>query len=250
MALHYGIWHENTRSLSEALHNTNQTLSDLGSISHGDFVLDAGCGVGGSSIFLAKEKGCRVKGITLSNKQVQTAKQNVEKSQLQSSVEILKMDYTKTTFADNSFDVVWACESISSLASKPLFAKEAFRVLKPKGRLVIADFYRTSEDANDLLTTWSESWAMAELVTIKNMQSTLEDNKLVVTEVRDYTDKILKTSKRLYQASLLGKYPSLLYNLLFGASHYAKNHYKSGFHQFHALQKGLWKYHVLLAEKR
>jgi len=250
MSLHYGIWFENTSSLSEALKNTNSTLSDLVNIKPGDVVLDAGCGVGGSCIFLANKKDAYVKGITLSDRQVVTANQNVAMLNLESRIEIFKMDYTNTTFDDNSFDVVWACESLSSLDNKTLFVKEAFRILKPNGKLIIADLFRSSDEPSYLLEKLSKSWAMARLSTLEDLEDILRKSGFDVSTKRDYSKEIYKTSKRIYRASLLGKFPSLVYNLLFGASEYARNHYKSGIYQFKALQQGLWKYQVLLALKK
>lgn len=56
-ALHYGIWHDDTKTLQEALINTNEILCDMAHISEHDVVLDAGCGVGGSALWLAKHTG-------------------------------------------------------------------------------------------------------------------------------------------------------------------------------------------------
>src|SRR3954464_9192378 len=75
MGLHYGIWDEKAKNLTDAILNTNHRLLTLGEIKPSDLVLDAGCGIGGSSIYLAKNIGCNVKGITLSKKQVNTATQ-------------------------------------------------------------------------------------------------------------------------------------------------------------------------------
>ena len=58
MGLHYGIWDYTTKTLAEAIINTNRQLAFLGKVSATDKVLDAGCGVGGSAIFLAKYFGC------------------------------------------------------------------------------------------------------------------------------------------------------------------------------------------------
>jgi ubiquinone/menaquinone biosynthesis C-methylase UbiE len=51
------------------------------------------------------------------------------------------MDYTQTNFADESFDVVWACESMSSASDKKAFIAEAYRLLKKGGRLIVIDFF-------------------------------------------------------------------------------------------------------------
>lgn len=54
----------------------------------------------------------------------------------------------------------------------------------------------------------------------------------------------------MYYASLVGALPSELYNITHPkVSHFSKNHYKCGYYQYKALQKNLWKYYVILAEK-
>lgn len=60
--IHYGFWDEETNSHTEALINTNKTVADTGKIKYGDKVLDAGCGVGGTSIWIAKNRGAHVTG--------------------------------------------------------------------------------------------------------------------------------------------------------------------------------------------
>src|SRR5262245_23183964 len=69
-SLHYGYWDEQTKNFHEALLQINQILADAAEIKPGDIILDAGCGVGGSSVWLAKEKNCKVIGISLNQKQI------------------------------------------------------------------------------------------------------------------------------------------------------------------------------------
>ncbi len=76
LALHYGIWHEDTRTFLESLKNTNKHLAELARIRTGQVVLDAGCGVGGSAIYLAQNNQAIVTGISLSDLQIETAKNN------------------------------------------------------------------------------------------------------------------------------------------------------------------------------
>ena len=73
LALHYGFWESGVTSLRQALVKENEVLAQLAGIQLGDAILDAGCGVGGSSIYLAKTIGCSVTGITLSDQQVAEA---------------------------------------------------------------------------------------------------------------------------------------------------------------------------------
>ncbi len=48
-------------------------------------------------------------------------------------------DYTQTSFADETFDHIWALESICCALKKTDFIKEAYRILKKGGGFAIAD---------------------------------------------------------------------------------------------------------------
>jgi MPBQ/MSBQ methyltransferase len=48
------------------------------------------------------------------------------------------MDALKMDFPDNTFDIVWACESGEHMPDKKRYVEEMARVLKPGGRIVIA----------------------------------------------------------------------------------------------------------------
>src|SRR5215813_12507551 len=70
LAVHFGYTDSTTRSHTDALKNMNRVLADRVRIQPGERVLDAGCGVGGSSLWLARERGAEVVGITLAPSQV------------------------------------------------------------------------------------------------------------------------------------------------------------------------------------
>lgn len=248
MSLHYGLWFQDTKSFSEALKNTNKTLAELANIGSDQHVLDAGCGVAGSSIFLVNNFKVKVTGITLSDKQIQRGRQNVASSELGDSINLIKMDYTATEFKDNSFDVVWACESSSSCENKEAFTSEMLRVLKPGGRLVLSDFFRNEgiDQDNELVTKWCSSWAMASLPTRAELINTFEQQGFQSLKSLDLTREVFPTVKRLYRGFILGSIPSIIYNLLFGASKYSRGHYLSGKYQYEAYKKGLWSYHAMV----
>ena len=138
-ALHYGIWDDTTKNLQEALINTNRILADIADVQVNAKVLDAGCGVGGSAIWLAKNRGAQVVGITLSEKQHKSAELNALRAGLQSKTSFLIRDFLQTGFPDNSFDIVWAIESVCHARNKSDFLREANRILRKGGKLVVAD---------------------------------------------------------------------------------------------------------------
>ncbi len=145
LALHYGFSDETTRSHSDALLNENRFLARIAEIKQSDYILDAGCGVGGSSLWLAENYGARVMGIAISPSQIREAKSNAERKRLAHLAESLEMDFHRMTFPDSTFDVVWMIESSSASPDKSRLLAEAFRILKPGGRLVVADGFQKRE---------------------------------------------------------------------------------------------------------
>jgi len=253
LSVHYGMWDENTRNLAEALVNTNRILTELAGINSGERILDAGCGVGGSAFFLAREKKARVSGITLSEKQIEYARQKNEELGFTSLVDFKLEDYTNTSFKSSTFDLIWAIESLTSAPDKKRFATEAFRILKPNGKLIIADYFKNSkaiEDKENMLTKWQNCWSLAEIQKEKPYIALFEQEKFKLIKNQDVTKNIYPTAKIMYRSYLLGAFPSMIYNTFHNTSRFAKTHYLSGKYQYKALRKKLWNYRLLLFEKQ
>ncbi len=252
LAVHYGIWDNNTSNFQESLANTNKVLMDIAGIEKEVKILDAGCGVGGSAFYLAKKRKAIVTGITLSEKQFAYATQKCKELKLEDQVSFKIEDYTKTNFDDNSFDVVWAIESITSAPDKELFAKEAIRLLKPEGKLIIADYFKANDNQHDpdnLLNSWKDLWSMSGFITMVKYKDIFTKAGFTVKDERDVTKEITPTARRMYLSYLLGCPFALAYNAFHNVSRFAKTHYKSGKYQYKALKKGLWNYNIVLFEK-
>src|SRR6185503_19091713 len=160
LAIHYGYWDEKVKSFPQSLLRMNEVMTEAANIRSSDKVLDAGCGIGGSSIFLAERMGCNVTGISISERQIQHARKLVREKKIEAKAEFEVMSYDDTSFPDASFDVVWGCESICYADDKEQFIKEAFRLLKRGGRLVVADGFVTDFKNNDdpTIRNWLDGW--------------------------------------------------------------------------------------------
>jgi len=250
LGLHYGIWSEGIKNLKEAVLNTNKLLAELGEIKSTDVVLDAGCGVGGSAIYLAKKIGCKVTGITLSEKQAATATAFAEKHGVNQLVTFKAMNYILTTFEDNTFDVVWAIESMQTAINKSDFLKEAKRVLKPGGKILIADCFKSYDypfDKNKLMRLMFNGWAVTDVLSCKEFEQKANKEIFSVRINQDVTKEVAVSVRKFFIAALFGMGGTFLYNVFIKkASYFSRNHYKTGLAQFFAYHKKLWTYNLLV----
>ena len=97
-------------------------------------VLDAGCGIGGASRYLAHTHGCRVNAIDLTQSYVETARDLTALCRLDDKITYRVGDVADLPFADQSFDVVWCQAVTTNVKEKQRVFAEAFRVLMPGGR--------------------------------------------------------------------------------------------------------------------
>lgn len=154
-------------------------------------VLDVGCGFGGTSRYLAKALGpdAQVTGITLSPQQVKRGTE-LAKEQGVPNANFMVKDALKMDFPDNSFDIVWACESGEHMPDKKAYIDQMMRVLKPGGKFVMACWCQREEadrpfddkDQRDL-TYLYEEWTHPYFVSIQEF-SKLVDNTGVMSNVK------------------------------------------------------------------
>jgi tocopherol O-methyltransferase len=101
-------------------------------------ILDVGCGIGGSSLYLADRFSAKVTGITLSPLQAARAAARAELASLSDRTHFQVADAQNMPFPDHSFDLVWSLESGEHMPDKQQFLQECYRVLKPGGKLLFA----------------------------------------------------------------------------------------------------------------
>lgn len=252
-SLHYGFWDDSTRNFHDALLNINKVLAETASIKNGEKVLDAGCGVGGSSVWLAKEKNCKVVGISLNENQVKKANAFAKVSGVNDEVCFEQNDYTKTNFPDASFDIVWAIESVCYADNKSEFINEAFRLLKKGGRLIMADFFKRNdlnEKDNTVVKRWANGWAINDFATQEKFHQQLIEAEFKNIEFIDISEAIMPSAKRLYRSYFVGFPAAKLYQLFNKkATSLGRNNVDTAYLQYRTLKRGLWKYLIVKAEK-
>ncbi|KAL8848581.1 MAG: hypothetical protein Q9221_006414 [Calogaya cf. arnoldii] len=158
--IHHGYFLLPTDTKELAQRQLIDLLLQRSKLVKGSSVLDVGCGIGGTSRYLASTHDCHVTGITISGKQVEMATNLTAKASnntsspiaagetitlAQGTVSFLELDAEKmgAYFTNqNNFDCIWISEALSHLPDKALFFSNAFKLLKPGGKLVVADWFR------------------------------------------------------------------------------------------------------------
>jgi tocopherol O-methyltransferase len=205
--LHYGYYDTTHTTAEDACVNMNIQMAHAAKIKKGMRVLDAGCGVGGSSVWLAKNIGAHVVGITLSSKQLEQAKKLSKQFGVEDKTEFYIRDYTDTKFPKESFDIVWGLESICYAPDKKVFLKEAKRLLKPGGTVVVADGFmlRDPQDAQEekLVHDLWRGWALDNMASLLGFKKDLEKTGFSKIHMKDISANVRPFSEWLYKRGRL-----------------------------------------------
>jgi tocopherol O-methyltransferase len=219
-ALHFGIYDKEHTTQASALLNANRILAETVHIKASDLVLDAGCGVGGSSVWLAKNLGCNVVGINITPLHIKIAKKLAVKKGVSEKTTFLEADYMNSGLPDSNFDVVWAHDAICHAPDKEKFIKESFRVLKPGGRIIICDGYLT-KPADELkkelpeedyikLQQFEDGFGYLRMVPIQDFSGLMKKTGYVNIVFNDKTDAVMPNFEKIYYRSRIF-YPILLF---------------------------------------
>ncbi len=144
----------NRRQTQINLINELLTRSAIDPANQPQTILDVGCGIGGSSLYLAEKFGAKVTGITLSPVQANRATERARSAGLADKTDFQVANALELPFADNSFDLVWSLESGEHMPDKTKFLQECYRVLKPGGKLILATWCHRPVSATNPLSAY------------------------------------------------------------------------------------------------
>ncbi|MGB3616396.1 MAG: methyltransferase domain-containing protein [Elainellaceae cyanobacterium] len=133
---YYGLDGQQKKHRYQAQIDLIEALLDWGTVAQAQQILDVGCGIGGSALYLAQKFDATATGITLSPVQASRARERAASMGLTARFEV--GDALAMPFPDESFDLVWSLESGEHMPDKAQFVAECYRVLKPGGRFLMA----------------------------------------------------------------------------------------------------------------
>eukprot|EP00667_Euglena_gracilis_P007034 EG_transcript_7105 len=245
------------REFIEAKINFVNQMFDWSGAKEPRSILDVGCGIGGTSRQLAERfPAAQVTGITLSPKQVERGTELVKERGIK-NCDLRVMDALKMDFPDNSFDLVWGCESGEHMPDKKKYVEEMVRVLKPGGTLVIATWCQREETPQKPFTQkekdklqflydeWAHPYFISKEEYVRIMNGTGQLQSVVTEDWNEYTIDSWRHSIWVGVRDPMGlfcKGPAVLYKCLRDAITLERMH--------RAFASGLMEYGMLKAQKK
>jgi tocopherol O-methyltransferase len=194
--IHHGLW-EADESPDQAQLQLTERLCAEAAIAPGSRVLDVGCGMGGSSLYLAREKACRIRGLTLSRVQWLWATLAAWRERQGRNVRFRCCDVEQVDLPPGSFEVVWSIECTEHLFDKAAFFRRAADWLVPGGRVAICAWLGGPEPHSvqvaEQIRAVCEGFLCPSLGTRAEYLAWMEEAGLEPVACHDWTGKIAQT---------------------------------------------------------
>jgi SAM-dependent methyltransferase len=184
-AIHRELWGPGVTNRGEAVHHAHALV--LGELGLDDRrVLDLGCGVGTAAFYLADRMPVEVVGVSISPAQIRNAEGHASRGGPRpGSVRFEVADFTRLPDDFVDIDLAFAIESFVHADPAAAFFREAARVLRPGGALVVIDDFRTGDPADPRLADFRAGWHAPSVVSVEEAAALAADAGLDLVGSRD-----------------------------------------------------------------
>jgi sarcosine/dimethylglycine N-methyltransferase len=167
--------------------DANDALAEHAGIGKGTRVVDFCAGLGGPSRYLAHRYGADVTGIELTPARVKGAEELTRRVGLQNNVRVIEGDVMQVPLPDTSVDVVISQEALLHVPDKERALAEAYRILKPGGRIAFTDWVAHHPLSGvDKKLMW-QGMAVADLYSLQSYADLIRGAGFTVNSVEDLT---------------------------------------------------------------
>jgi len=189
--IHHGLFLRGDEAPEAAQIAMLEHCVTLAGVCSGMRVLDVGCGHGGTAAFLASHYQCRVRGLTLSQKQARLADENAARAGVTALTEFEIADADRYPFPARTFDLVWTMESSEHFTDKALYFVHAASCLVEGGRLLLAAW--TGSMTSPRVRAVAEAFLCPELLTAQQFADLIAAAGLRVLVQEDLTARVIRT---------------------------------------------------------
>lgn len=195
-----------------------ESFLDRLDLASSDNVLDVGCGLGGSSRFVAEHYGSKVTGIDLTAEYIETGRALCSWVGLQERVILDQGDAIATPYADNAFDKAYLMHVGMNIPDKQRLANELHRVLVPGGVLGIYDIMRVGDGELTFPVPWATTAGTSAVAWPDDYRGALENAGFRLVAERDRRDFALEFFAGLQAKAASDGPPALGLHIVMGES--------------------------------
>lgn len=178
--------------MTEEIHSggrqTTDVLAEALGLKPGMHVLDVASALGAPARHIAKDYGVRVTGLDFTVAYIEEANKRTKAAGLDKSILFVRGNAMDMPFPAETFDVVWGQEAWCHVLDKDKLIAEAYRVLKPGGKLGFTDWVVTGPIADAELKALMEMMAFPSMQSFAGWQEAMKNVGFKVREARDETE--------------------------------------------------------------
>ena len=203
--IHHGYWDTGDAgggTPEEAQERLIGLLAGKSELARFGRVLDVGCGIGGSSRWLAEKLGCQVLGLTISHVQaVLASRAGTSPARRTKSATgnaaFIQADAARLPVGEASFDAVWIVECAEHLDDKRGLMHSLAAALRPGGVLAMCGWFRGEmlppDHTENELAPLLDGMLLPSLATISNTLEWIEEGGLSISHKLDITERVSGT---------------------------------------------------------
>ena len=193
--IHRSLWNDNIKTLDEALNFSNSLiLKEIESTQPGSaHIADLGCGVGASLFYIHPRlhNPAPALGLTLSPVQARLAQSSAKQLGLQDHIRFAEGDFTSVPLSSQSLDAVYSVEAVCHAVDPEKYFREASRLLRKGGKLILVDDYQSARTFNKheqkWLNAYIDGWYVPGVRTVEQVISFANKNGLELKKNEELT---------------------------------------------------------------
>ena len=189
--IHHGLFTRGDESPEEAQVAMLEHCIALLGLHAGAEVLDVGCGHGGTAVYLAQTRGCRVEGVTLSEAQARLARESAVRAGVEGLCRFRVGDADAEDFGHGTAAAIWTMESSEHFRDKARYVRKAAAALRPGGSLLIAAWTGAMQHAR--VRAVADAFLCPELHSADAYAAHMEAAGLALRIREDLTPQVLRT---------------------------------------------------------
>jgi sarcosine/dimethylglycine N-methyltransferase len=182
----------------------------------GERLIDIGSGIGGPARWIAAKCGCHVTGVDLTAEFCEAAEALNLATELTDRVRIIRGSALALPVPDGAFDAGYSQNVVMNIADKALFYREAFRALRPGGRLALSNYCAGTAGAPHYPVAWAMTADTSFLATPEEMRADLIAAGFDIADFRDTTEAIREAQRRNLARLEQGERPRVAADIIHG----------------------------------